>query len=197
MAAKKKAAKKNAARKKAAKKGASPRRSLAAGAWRKLDFDMQDQEQTKWCWAAVATSVALFYDPQTPWTQCTVANGQLHRNDCCGNGAAGPCNQYSFLASALELVGCLDSWDVNNSATFDEVRTEIDNQRALCFRVRWNGGGAHFATIVGYLAAGGPAGNLIWAEDSLFGRSQIAFDRFPADYPNGGGDWTDTYYTAG
>ena len=85
------------------KKNAPRRRNAAAGPWRRLDFDMQDQEQSKWCWAAVGASVALYYEPQASWTQCRVANEQLERNDCCGNGAAGACNQYGFLASALEL----------------------------------------------------------------------------------------------
>ena len=194
MAQKKKIAKKKAARKKAANKKAGPRRQNVADPWRRIDFEMLEQEQTKWCWAAVGASVALYYEPHSPWTQCRVANGQLERNDCCGNGAAGPCNRYSFLGSVLDLVECLDSWDVGNSATFQEVRTEIDRERPLCFRVVWNGGGAHFATIVGYLLNGGPAGRMIAIEDPFWGPTKIPFDNFPADYQIHG-NWADTYYT--
>lgn len=37
-------------------------------------FSMQHQQQSNWCWAATATSVALFYQPASGWTQCQVAS---------------------------------------------------------------------------------------------------------------------------
>ena len=138
---KKKAAKKKATKKEGCEEEGRLRQG-AVGPWRRLDFEMQEQEQTKWCSAAAGASVALYYDPHAPWTQCRVANG-LRRNDCCGNGAAGPCNRYSLLVSVSYLVECLNNWDVGNSATFQQVRTEIDHKRPLCFRVVWNCGGAH------------------------------------------------------
>ncbi len=73
--------------------------------WHRLDFWMQHQQQTNWCWAAVATSVSHFFNPASTWTQCAVANGELNRNDCCGSGASGPCNVYGFLGSSLTRVG--------------------------------------------------------------------------------------------
>ena len=45
--------------------------------WHRLDFSMHHQQQTNWCWAAVSTSVALFFNPSSGWTQCAVANGEL------------------------------------------------------------------------------------------------------------------------
>jgi len=31
---------------------------------------MQQQEQTCWCWAAIACSISAFFNPTTLWTQC-------------------------------------------------------------------------------------------------------------------------------
>jgi len=40
--------------------------------WHVLDFEIQQQERTKWCWAAVAASVARYYDPLSTFTQCSI-----------------------------------------------------------------------------------------------------------------------------
>ncbi len=42
-----------------------------------LPYERQDQEQTQWCWAAVAASVAKYYDAETSWKQCTIVNAEL------------------------------------------------------------------------------------------------------------------------
>src|SRR5204863_1759343 len=86
--------------------------------WHRLDFSMQHQQQTNWCWAAVSTSVALFFNPSSGWTQCAVANGELNRNDCCGAGASGPCNVYGYLDTALTRVGHLDHKATGTSDVF-------------------------------------------------------------------------------
>jgi len=38
-----------------------------------LNFPMQQQKETEWCWAAVAVSVAAFYQGVSP-PQCDVVN---------------------------------------------------------------------------------------------------------------------------
>src|SRR5918911_1240122 len=75
---------------------------------RLLPFNMQPQQQTNWCWAATSTSVDHYYDPGSGWTQCGVADGELGRTDCCGAGAAGPCNVYGTLDTSLQRVGNFD-----------------------------------------------------------------------------------------
>ena len=72
--------------------------------WDRLGFNMQSQQQTNWCWAATSTSTAVYYNATTTWTQCTVANGETGRTDCCGTGGSGACNVYGFLDTALTRV---------------------------------------------------------------------------------------------
>ena len=70
--------------------------------WASVDFTMQHQQQSKWCWAATSTSVAHFFKPSTGWTQCKVANHIKGRTDCCGSGASGPCNDGDFAGGCAE-----------------------------------------------------------------------------------------------
>src|SRR4051795_10347923 len=51
--------------------------------WVEVDFEMQHQCHSSWCWAAVAASVAGFYNESSTFTQCQIADLELHRNDCC------------------------------------------------------------------------------------------------------------------
>jgi Papain-like cysteine protease AvrRpt2 len=158
--------------------------------WDRLSFQMQPQQQTNWCWAAVSTSVALYYDAASTWTQCSVANGELSRSDCCGSGAATACNVYGYLASALQRVGHLDHWD-GNAAVFQTVDDEVDAGRPIGIRVAWSGGGAHFLAIIGYLE---DTQNYVAVDDPIYGKSDVTYDTLKTSY-QGSGTWTHTYYT--
>jgi hypothetical protein len=41
------------------------------------ELQMQYQLMTNWCWTTVATSISLFYNPSSPWTQCSLTTAQL------------------------------------------------------------------------------------------------------------------------
>jgi hypothetical protein len=157
--------------------------------WDRLGFQMQIQQQTNWCWAAVATSVALYYDPSSTWTQCAVANGQLGRTDCCGTGASGACNVYGFLDDALTRVSHFDRSD--GVAAFQSVDDEIDTGRPVGLRVAWSGGGAHFLAIIGYLE---DVQNYVAVDDPIYGKSDVTYDTLKTGY-QGSGSWTHTFYT--
>jgi hypothetical protein len=154
-------------------------------------FSMQHQQQTNWCWAATATSVALFYKPGSGWTQCGVANQELGRNDCCGAGASGACNVPGYLDQALSIVGHLDHW-VGGIASVAQVETEVTFARPLGIRVAWSGGGAHFLCIMGHYNAGGI--DWITVDDPIYGRSNVNYTTLQTKY-QGTGSWTHTYYT--
>jgi hypothetical protein len=158
--------------------------------WDRLCFQMQHQQQTNWCWAAVSTSVAQYYDPATSWTQCAVANGELGRTDCCGGAASTSCNVYGTLNTALTRVGHLDRM-VSGGATFQEVDDEIDAERPLGLRVAWSGGGAHFLAVIGYLEG---VVEYVAVDDPIYGKSDLTFSALTTSY-QGSGSWTHTYYT--
>src|SRR5262249_57800263 len=81
-----------------------------------LCFTMQHQEQTQWCWSATATSVALYYNSLSTWTQCSLVNAELGRTDCCSAPSSNDCNQPWTLNTALTRVGHLASFTVGSTS---------------------------------------------------------------------------------
>lgn len=94
-----------------------------------LNFVMEPQMQTEWCWAAVAVSVARFYQPTNTIEQCQVVNGELGRDDCCGGGVFTGCNIPYTLDTALGQVGHLSRPIERDPTPFQEVEAEIVNGR--------------------------------------------------------------------
>src|SRR5260370_26671301 len=96
-----------------------------------MSFSVQRQLQSNWCWAAVAASIADYYDPNTTETQCTIANRCLKRTDCsttvgrCAPNSA--CNQPHWLSNddgAVWILG-LQKSSYARQLSFDEVAAEI------------------------------------------------------------------------
>ena len=125
-----------------------------------LSFVMPTQLQSQWCWAATSLGVAQYYDPATTWTQCTIANSQLSRSDCCGVGAAGACNVGQVLDNPLQIVGHLDRMVLSVTA-FADVATEVNSGRPHCIRITWSGGGAHFIAAIGYIGSDPATGQFL------------------------------------
>jgi hypothetical protein len=155
-----------------------------------LAFTMQHQQQSNWCWAATATSVAHYYDASSTWTQCEVANDQTGRTDCCGAGASTACNIPEPLDSPLSIVGHLDHMVVA-VATFAETQGQLDLGRPLCLRVHWSGGNAHFLAAMGYNAE---SGQIVHVDDPIYGPSDVPYTTLVGSY-QGNGTWTHSYYT--
>ena len=157
-----------------------------------LRFTMQHQEQSEWCWTAVATSVSHFYSASSPWRQCEVAKAELKQETCCQDGASIVCNQPWYLDSALIRTNNLD-YVLEGTSTFDGVQNQIDNDRSLGVRIGWAGGGGHFVVLSGYDTSQ-PGSQLLRVEDPLYGPSWVTYDSFVSAY-NGSGSWTHSYFT--
>jgi hypothetical protein len=153
-----------------------------------LDFAIQEQEQDNWCWAACAASTAVFFDPGTGWTQCSVANGELRRTDCCDDPVPGACDVYGFLDDALGIVGHFDSM-TSSQEPESTLHAEIAAHRPLGVRIAWSGGGAHFAMCIGDDAAG-----TVTVADPFYGTNTIPYTTLQTGY-EGSGTWTHSYFT--
>lgn len=170
--------------------------------WHNFDFPLQLQELRNWCWAALAASVEHFYRPSSHVTQCSIANGELRREDCCDSEGklGGCCDVPGFLMSSLNRVGHFRKWTPLKDPTPDQVREETNSRRPLCTRIAWFGGGAHFVTIIGYVDERDPepggtskiAGLAIADPDA--GLFDVDYADFPVNYRTMGIS-TDTYYT--
>jgi hypothetical protein len=162
-----------------------------------VQFEMQKQCHSNWCWAAVAASIAAFYDRDSGVRQCDLANLELERDDCCNADCQTPgvaFNVTNVFASPLNRVGCLQKLTRFQQAAPSQVLEQLQARRPICVRTVWPDGGAHFLTIIGFLpdAEGGP---IIAVDDPFWGRSEYSYDRFSKDYQLIGGKWNDTYYT--
>ncbi len=150
----------------------------------RLNFNIQQQTQTNWCWAALSASVGNYYRTGS-WTQCGVANAELGRSTCCSQ--PGPCNVYGYLDSALRTTGSYGGMR-EDRMQMPAIENQIGMGRPVGLRCAWYGGGAHFLTIYGI------DGGYVLVADSIFGYSTRVLNSFPGTY-NGGGNWTHTYFT--
>jgi hypothetical protein len=158
--------------------------------WHRLQFNMQFQVQSNWCWSATTASVNRYYNPYSTWTQCSLANAHLGQTTCCANGSSPQCNVPSVLSDVLTLAGNLRSFE-GQSAALSKLQPEIDAGRPVAARIGWSGGGGHFVVLEGYRAG---ITSMVAVEDPIFGSSDITYDTFRTNY-QGSGSWTHTYYT--
>ena len=88
-------------------------------------LQMQYQLMSNWCWIAVATSISLFYNPSSPWTQCSLTTAQLqasaslHMQGQC-------CPEAQLLASTPGLAQQLaNPYSLSSEYALDGVNSEL------------------------------------------------------------------------
>jgi hypothetical protein len=155
-------------------------------------FVVQTQEEAQWCWAAVSTSVAIFFGSKK-WTQCRVASGELDPLNCCGVDRSTGCNIPWYLDTALTRVGHFDRIDAS-SAPFSDVQTEVNGKRPLGCRIAWAGGSAHFVAIGGWSTAADGT-EYVDVYDPYYGFTQKTYGDFVSAYRTTGDTWTHSYFT--
>jgi hypothetical protein len=134
-------------------------------------LQMQYQLMSNWCWIAVATSISLFYNPSSPWTQCSLLTAQLLANtglqmtgSCCplpeqleSNPALAAALENPYLqASLYALDGLISAFEAspagicNHTGDVAKALTQTGNMNAE------TGSAAAFTDLLGELAAGRP-----------------------------------------
>jgi hypothetical protein len=111
-----------------------------------LSSGIQGQQQTNWCWAAVACSVTAYYDPKTTWTQCQIVNKQRNLTTCCADGSSSECNQKGDCGQALADTGHLANYA--GILSFDEIVREVEAGHPVGIRVMWGAGPVAHAIVV-------------------------------------------------
>jgi hypothetical protein len=154
-----------------------------------LNFTVQPQTQSNWCWAAVSTSVAHYFDNASTVTQCEVVNQQVGRTDCCQNPGSSNCNVIGYLDNALTYVGHLAS-EQGSAATYAATSTAVIAATPPCIRIGWSGGSGHFIGVYGIEPT-----NMLWVTDPIFGQSLVSYATLIGGTYEGNGTWTNTYFT--
>lgn len=171
--------------------GTYRRRKPSVNAW-VLDLLMQRQSLPKWCWAAIAASLARYYQ-SGPYDQHELASALLGI-DCTHYQeplpVAAQCDNEALLHEALTLVGCYSHWSPGRPS-FEHIQTELESGRPVCVRIEWHAGGSHYIALIGYYADTGE----VYVEDPLHGPSIHPFHAFPDSYRISGGVWRETYWT--
>lgn len=161
-----------------------------------LNFVMQRQLETNWCWAAVSASVCDFFGGPngpsgTPWKQCEIVNVAHNLLTCCQDGSTYQCNQDGMLDQGLVIVSHLAGPALGRAEDFAYVQQEIDGGRPVGVRILWTQGDAHAVIISGYDDQNG--GQMVEVEDPWYGHSTYDIASFTSGYQSGKGQWNDTY----
>jgi hypothetical protein len=155
-----------------------------------LNFNMEAQTQSNWCWAATSKSISRFYATfLNPWTQCKIASEELGKT-CCTSPVPGPCNVPWYLDRALSRTQ--NFVELKGTMTWESVKAEIDKGLIVGTRIGWSGGGGHFMAIYGV--------SKVWntkyfhIDDPIYGKSVLTVSQFSNNY-QGSGSWTHSYIT--
>jgi hypothetical protein len=165
----------------------------------KLAFNMQTQQQTNWCWAAVSASISSYFGNPAgpsggPWQQCEVANCALNQVSCCANGNTPLCNVDWYLDQGLTCVKHLAGPVVPGPSPYSYVQQEINSNHPVGVRIGWYGDGGHFVALSGWDDSSGT--QFVNVEDPWYGPSTYDYNTFSTAYQSGAGGWTHTYPVA-
>jgi hypothetical protein len=155
---------------------------------------LETQEESEWCWAAVAQSVERFFDPNAELTQCQIANNVIVRRNCCGDPVPDSCNVPQRLTDALGNRG-IDRLQkdgaLSRPLSFGELQQQLDAHRPVCVRIEWDGGGGHAVVVTGYQLLSSGA-RLVDVADPLYPDCTVDYEELANAY-QGDGRWTDSF----
>jgi hypothetical protein len=157
-----------------------------------LTVTMQTQDQTNWCWAAVAASIADYYGSNVK-TQCQIVTDMLPgaaTARCCTDGSSAQCNKPYQLLKSLGDVGHLAATGSEPKPLKPEiVQSEIGAGRPVGIQIFWRDtGGRHFIAVTGY------AESSVDVRDPFYGPTTTPYLKLRDDYL-GRGTWTRSYRT--
>ncbi|PSL19567.1 papain-like cysteine protease family protein [Chitinophaga ginsengisoli] len=156
-----------------------------------LNFNMEAQTQSNWCWAATSKSVSFFYSALlNPWTQCKIASAELGQT-CCTSPVPGPCNVPWYLDKALTRTKNFVQL-ISGTMTWEAVKAQIDAGLVVGTRIGWSGGGGHFMAIYGVSKILNT--KYFHIDDPIYGKSVLTVNQFSTNY-QGSGSWTHSYIT--
>jgi hypothetical protein len=163
-----------------------------------LNFNMQHQEKDEWCWAACASSVAVYLqdlDPGDAKSQCQIVQACLAAQTpiCAANCQDAACDQTYELDEALRFVNHLDGDAFEGYPTFQSITEVILNLRVPIGVRRGVDFSGHFVLIVGFDDENGAQDLFIadplYATDSY--SHQFSYSEFC--HQSDGVTWTHTY----
>jgi hypothetical protein len=164
-----------------------------------LSFAMQPQQQSEWCWAAVAASISSFYGDAPAKSQCELATQYLQM-PCCANPLPPPPppqwdgNQSYTLDVPLQVLNHLAAPLIPDVMLFEDIVKDINAGKPICCHIKWDQDAphdGHFNAIVGYDSQ--TQDLIIHDPYAAYGQSTVPYDTFKSNYH--GGSWDQTCRT--
>jgi hypothetical protein len=170
-------------------------------AYRLLEADIPVQQQSNWCWVAVGSGIASFYD-STTYSQCAVVTevfSTIHppfNLNCCdptSDPSELPCNGESGADQALDHPRHHFAGNVAGALDWATLVAQIDQGRPVAAEISWRSGDAHFVAITGYSeTAASPSQYMVYVQDPARGfKAWLTLDQLTNNYDNAG-SWTST-----
>jgi hypothetical protein len=166
-----------------------------------VDITMGLQPNDNWCWAYVASAIARFFDPGSPWTPCALANeafGNAAHVNCCTDYYSSICDKRFHLKDAMQNITGNLKQPIPGAIDVVQIRQELTNGAPLCVRIRFPGDpedGGHDVIIrsVGQDLEGRDTVSIL--DPRLEGISWWPISELRNNYGIGGGRWVETYTT--
>jgi Papain-like cysteine protease AvrRpt2 len=156
--------------------------------WTMLDYKVQTQTESNWCWLTQALSIHKWYDRTSQLTQCQVAGHMLNRSDTCTNPSSAANNVGGHVYEVMDWLGNRNGGD-QGVVPLADLQGQIDARHPVATDVWWSGGGGHSVAVAGYSSAGG-----LSIEDPITGTNVCDYTTFKTAY-HGSGAWGDSYYS--
>lgn len=160
-----------------------------------LNFQIQKQLMSNWCWAAVTASINQFYLPASVLSQGDIVSTELDLPSCKRTPPLPYCNKQFDLSVALDHLKLLDQ-TIDNVIYPDKILEEIISQRPVPCQVNFEDIGGHVVVIYGYRLndARDTRNPYLSVADPQYGDSRfIAYNDLINNYR--GGIWVRTYLT--
>ena len=160
-----------------------------------LDVNVQAQQQSLWCWLAVATTIDRFFEPSSTLTQCQLADTMLGQSNCCADPSSSACNQPGDTSAALQQVGHFQS-NTTGSLSFFQVKWEIGMvEDPIVVRIKWGSAAVGHAVILSGYLTDSEGEHWLLVKDPGAGTSELwTYDEFRTAY-KGNGTWDITRRT--
>ena len=167
-----------------------------------IDFKMQKQEHSDWCWSAVATSVDRYFDANSAWCQCRLASKmakieKLKVTTCgsCQKRKPIPeaCNRPWYLEKALKIVHRLRGKPRPGFLSFSQILKKIEAGRPICVMVLWGKEAVGHYVVISGCTKGRHGERWVDIEDPYAGSSTWLYEEFRSNYQYYQGKWHLTF----
>jgi hypothetical protein len=175
-------------------------------------FSVPQQDESQWCWAAVALGIASFGWTGPAPSQCEIVTLTLRRlgkiaasQNCCGVNRA-PYNKPQALDEPLRIVGVLD-WRYDCALKPEEIAPLINRKTPIAIRIRLPPpqgqpisaarDSGHFVAVSGYQTdpADGRVRFKVHDPDGGGLPVRLLYDEIKS-YAGPGSDWSHSYTTS-